>query len=141
MEIPKPYLNRGHYMENMSFPENSNELIIIPSNQKGTGFIKTCYDPRLKGIMSEQEFKFVIEQAAKINAKAFSEKRIADSGQTPKMFVWSLTISYALTAVSALMLYFSLFLEEPQNLLIVTYSILAFAFATVISVMVLNYKT
>ena len=48
-------------MENMKFPYNSNELIIIPSNRKGTGFIKTCYDPRLTGIMSEPEFKFVIE--------------------------------------------------------------------------------
>ena len=65
-------------MENMEFPKNSNEIIIIPSNSKGTGFIKTCYDPRLKGIMSENEFKFVIEQAAKINAKAYSEKRIGD---------------------------------------------------------------
>lgn len=64
-------------MENMKFPDNSNQLIIIPSNRKGTGFIKTCYDPRLKGIMTESEFKFVIEQAAKINAKAYSEKRIA----------------------------------------------------------------
>lgn len=53
-EVPMQYFSRGHYMENLVFPENSPELIVIPSNRKGTGFIKSCYDPRyLKGIMTE----------------------------------------------------------------------------------------
>eukprot|EP00347_Sterkiella_histriomuscorum_P024365 403331373 len=140
-EIPRQYLNRGHYMENMKFPENSNDLIIIPSNRKGTGFIKTCYDPRLKGIMSEQEFKFVIEQAAKINAKAYSEKRIADAAQTPKWFVWILTISTLLTGCVLLMLYFSVFQDDPTTLNIVAYSILSCCLTLVSGVMMLNYKT
>ncbi|CDW90901.1 UNKNOWN [Stylonychia lemnae] len=140
-EIPRQYLNRGHYMENMKFPDNSNELIIIPSNRKGTGFIKTCYDPRLKGIMSEQEFKFVIEQAAKINAKAYSEKRIGDAAQTPKWFVWILTISSSLTGVVMLMLYLSIFQDDPTTILMVAYSILATCLTLVSSVMILNYKS
>ena len=52
--VPDAYFSRGHYMENLVFPKNSPSLVVIPSNSKGTGFIKSCYDPRfLKGIMSE----------------------------------------------------------------------------------------
>ena len=138
--IPKGYLNRGHYMESMSFPENSDELIIIPSNQKGTGFIKTCYDPRLKGIMSEQEFKFIIDQAAKINAKAFSQKRLADSGQTPKWFVWSLTVVFSLTFIGQMLLYFAL-MQDYDMLMVSAYGIIAFCFVLAVTVMILNYKT
>ena len=40
------FLNRGDQMDHMIFPENAPGRIIIPSNRKGTGFLKTCYDPR-----------------------------------------------------------------------------------------------
>ena len=44
-EVPSEFLSRGDYMAHIKFPENSPSLVIIPSNKKGTGFIKTCYDP------------------------------------------------------------------------------------------------
>jgi len=127
-------------MENIKFPENSNELIIVPSNNKGTGFIKTCYDPRLKGIMSEKEFKFVIEQAAKINAKAYSEKRIADAAQTPKWSVWLLTLSSLFTFVVFFVLYYAMFNENPTTMFIAAYSMLAASIAIVTSIMMVNYR-
>ena len=56
-------------MNNLIIPKNSPELVIIPSNNKGTGFLRNTYDIRfLSGIIKEQEFLFVIDQAAKINA-------------------------------------------------------------------------
>lgn len=147
-EVPRQYLNRGHYMENMKFPENSNELVIIPSNRKGTGFIKTCYDPRLKGIMTEQEFKFIIEQAAKINAKAYSQKRIGDEARTPKWFVWNLTIASAMTCIVFFLLHsylselelYDIFYDETGTFFIVTYSILTISVTLVAGVMILNYR-
>jgi hypothetical protein len=75
----KCFLNRGDFMEHIKFPENSPALIVIPSNKEGTGFLKYCYDERhLKGSITEEEFDTVVENAARISAKAYSKKRIMD---------------------------------------------------------------
>lgn len=41
----------------MKFPANTKNLVIIPSNEKGTGFLRTSYDKEiLEGIMDSKEF-------------------------------------------------------------------------------------
>ena len=66
-------------MEHIKFPENSSNLIVIPSNKEGTGFLKYCYDERyLKSRITEEQFDSVVETCAKIAAKAYSKKRIMD---------------------------------------------------------------
>lgn len=75
----KCFLNRGDFMEHIKFPENSPFLIVIPSNKEGTGFLKYCFDERhLKGSITEEEFDNVVENSAKLSAKAYSKKRIMD---------------------------------------------------------------
>lgn len=40
-------------MKNLKFPSNTQHLVVIPSNEKGTGFLRTCYDKDiLEGIIS-----------------------------------------------------------------------------------------
>jgi len=44
-------------MKALMFPENSSNLVVIPSNEKGTGFLRTCYDEDvLKGILTKDDF-------------------------------------------------------------------------------------
>jgi hypothetical protein len=44
-------------MKALKFPENSPNLVVIPSNEKGTGFLRTCYDEGiLKNIMDKDTF-------------------------------------------------------------------------------------
>lgn len=40
----KSFINRGDLMKNLRFPRNTPNLVVIPSNEKGTGFLRTCYD-------------------------------------------------------------------------------------------------
>lgn len=40
----KSFINRGELMKNLKFPSNNMNLVVIPSNEKGTGFLRTCYD-------------------------------------------------------------------------------------------------
>lgn len=64
----------------MKFPENNKNLVIIPSNIKGTGFLRTCYDKKiLSDIMDEKEFMFVVDAASKVAAIVYSRKRLADT--------------------------------------------------------------
>lgn len=64
----------------MLFPCNNQNLVIVPSNIKGTGFLRTCYDKEyLKGIMPEDEFLEVVDMASKIVANVYTRKRLADT--------------------------------------------------------------
>jgi hypothetical protein len=104
----KCFLNRGDFMEHIKFPENSPALIVIPSNKEGTGFLKYCYDERhLKGIITEEEFDTVVENAARLSAKAYSKKRIMDKRGISKnnwgimMLSSLLTLGYVLILITA----------------------------------------
>ena len=51
------FISRGELMKTMKFPENNKNLVIIPSNIKGTGFLRTCYDKQvLFRVIDEKEF-------------------------------------------------------------------------------------
>lgn len=64
----------------MLFPLNNSNLVIIPSNIKGTGFLRTCYDKDILDlVMTEEEFLEVIDMASKIVAKVYTKKRLADT--------------------------------------------------------------
>jgi hypothetical protein len=44
-------------MKHLKFPNNNSNLVVIPSNEKGTGFLRTCYDKEiLDGIITPEEF-------------------------------------------------------------------------------------
>lgn len=44
-------------MKALKFPENSQTLVVIPSNEKGTGFLRTCYDADiLEGLLTKDQF-------------------------------------------------------------------------------------
>ena len=39
-------------MKSLKFPQNHQNLVVVPSNEKGTGFLRTCYDKEtLDGVM------------------------------------------------------------------------------------------
>eukprot|EP00349_Pseudokeronopsis_sp_Brazil_P004356 CAMPEP_0202960782 /NCGR_PEP_ID=MMETSP1396-20130829/4936_1 /ASSEMBLY_ACC=CAM_ASM_000872 /TAXON_ID= /ORGANISM="Pseudokeronopsis sp., Strain Brazil" /LENGTH=40 /DNA_ID= /DNA_START= /DNA_END= /DNA_ORIENTATION= len=39
-------------MKELKFPDNNENLVIIPSNNKGTGFMRTCYiEEILEGVI------------------------------------------------------------------------------------------
>jgi hypothetical protein len=127
-------------MKHIKYPNNSPELVIVPSNEKGTGFLRTCYDPRyLSGIMKEVEFTYIIDVAAKINAKVYSEKRLADISGTPKIFIWLLILSYTMTLAVFVALYMTLGSKYGKVLSEVCYALLSGSIIIVIGVMITNF--
>ena len=58
----KTYINRADYMNSIKFPQNSQSLVVIPSNEKGTGFLRTCYSKEiLDSIMDQEEFQAIVD--------------------------------------------------------------------------------
>ena len=67
-------------MKHLKFPSNTQSLVVIPSNEKGTGFLRTCYDKQiLDGILTQDEFQDIVDMASKVVAKVYSKKRLADT--------------------------------------------------------------
>jgi hypothetical protein len=49
-------------MKHLKFPSNTQNLVVVPSNEKGTGFLRTCYDKQnLEGVLTKEEFQDVID--------------------------------------------------------------------------------
>ncbi len=126
-------------MEHLEFPENTPNRLVVPSNEKGTGFLLTCYDHRiLNGVIKEAEFNFVIEQAAKINSRVYSQKRIGDTASIPKNMVTLLILGYFLTVIFFVLIYIGM---EMENYLIeyVAYFVQLAAVMLVVSTSLMNY--
>lgn len=69
MRIKRAKLSRAEYMKSLKIPENSEQLVVVSSNEKGTGFMKNAYDERfLKNVINKKYFDHVIENVNKINA-------------------------------------------------------------------------
>ena len=78
-------MDRSAIMDKILFPENSEDLVVIPSNKEGTGFLNHCYSKEyLKNFLHEEEFNKIVLAASKIAANAYSKKRILDKQGIPK---------------------------------------------------------
>ena len=89
--------------------------------------------------MSEQEFKFVIDQATHITGKVYSEKRIAGSGILPRKFIWLLGIAYIFTGIVLFTMFLAMYQNEKIIFMLVSYSMLGVSAILAITVMLLNY--
>ena len=72
--IPKmKLLDRAQLMDLMLFPQNTKQMVIVPSNKEGTGFLNHCFEPKyLKGYCSEMEFNAIVLVSSRIAATQYS---------------------------------------------------------------------
>ena len=133
---PQPDQSVFKQMNNLLFPANSQNLVIIPSNIKGTGFLRTCYDEAvLDGLIGEEEFLEVIDASTKIVSKVYTKKRLADTAgidRNKEVFIYvSITLAilyfviiysaisldnFILEIISYLMLFISFLIMVPLSL-------------------------
>ena len=101
------YISRTELMEKVNFPENNSNLVVIKSNEKGIGFLKTCYDAKiLTGTIRKEEFDGVIEKASNIIGNVYSDKRKFDSQGISPYYKLGLLISVALSFTFLVMAYY-----------------------------------
>lgn len=80
--------------------------MVIPSNEKGTGFLRTCYDAEvLDGILEQKDFQAVVDSASKVVAKVYSRKRLADTAGIDNYKFWISFISFMLAILFLGMIY------------------------------------
>jgi len=85
--------------------------VIIPSNIKGTGFLKNLFPknrPFLGGLITKKEFDEIIEKVSKQTALAYSYNRKKDvEGISPAVII-SLFISTILLLVYFFLMYYGI---------------------------------
>ena len=119
-------------MDSMNFPENNQNLVIIPSNIKGTGFLRMCYpEDILSGVISEEEFLSVIDEASKVVATCYTKKRLADAAGIDKRKILIVFLS-SLFAASFLILIYLAILKDSLYLEIASYCCLFICFLLII---------
>lgn len=101
------YMTRTELMEHINFPSNSPNLIVIKSNDKGIGFLKTMYDSRYcAGVISKDEFDSIIERASNLMGKVYSKKRNMDTQGVPIWYKLSLFLSLLIAFAFLVMAYY-----------------------------------
>ena len=101
------YLTRSELMEMINFPENSPNLVVIKSNDKGIGFLKTMYDGRfLAGLVTKDEFDSIIEKTSNMMGNVYSKKRKIDSQGVPGWYKIALLLAMAIAFAFLVMAYY-----------------------------------
>lgn len=125
-------------MEMVNFPSNSPNLVVIKSNDKGIGFLKTQYDARYcAGVINKDEFDSIIERASNLMGGVYSKKRKMDSQGVPLWYKISLLLSVLVALIFLIMAYYL-----PENDLwyqILTFALLAVSLALVSIISLVNF--
>lgn len=127
-------------------PESRPNMIVVPMNRHGDGYLVKCYDERyLKGIMGRSEFYHIATEISRITAHAYSENRIVDVGHVPRKLVWMLVFSYIISITALLLMYLAIDNGPypgltPDNVFLgLMITLLAIGAGVAMSVMFLNY--
>eukprot|EP00347_Sterkiella_histriomuscorum_P019658 403340779 len=107
------FRDRTEMMKALKFPENGPTLVVIPSNEKGTGFLRTCYDADvLEGLLTKNEFQNVVDVAGKVVAKVYSKKRLADTAGIDNYKFWLSCLSFTLAILFLGIIYVAIDIES-----------------------------
>lgn len=132
------YLTRTELMEMINFPSNTPNLIVIKSNDKGIGFLKTMYDSRYcAGVITKDEFDSIIERASNLMGGVYSKKRKMDTQGVPTWYKLSLLLSCAIALAFLIMAYYL-----PENDLwyeILTFALLVVSLLIVSGISLINF--
>lgn len=132
------YCTRSELMEMINFPPNSANLVVIKSNDKGIGFLKTQYDARYcAGVINKDEFDAIIERASNLMGGVYSKKRKMDSQGVPLWYKLTLLFSVLVALVFLIMAYYL-----PENDLwyqVLTFALLGVSLTLVSLISLINF--
>ena len=92
-------------------PLSEETCVLIPSNLKGTGFLKNLFKPNreyLGGLIERKKFNKIVENCMKIAAKAYSHNRKKDVEGISTLVILLLILSSALMLCFVFLLYYGI---------------------------------
>ncbi|CDW79881.1 UNKNOWN [Stylonychia lemnae] len=104
---PSTLITRADFMSHIQIPISNINRVIIPSNSVGNSFKRTCYDREiLKDMITEEEFKKVVDELCKIAQKCYSQKRVLDNSKMAPIISQLYFLSFALITSFTFLIYY-----------------------------------
>lgn len=114
--------------------------MIIPSNEKGTGFLRTCYSyDILYGVLEKDEFLKIIDMSSKVVAKVYSKKRLAENAGIDRFKIILSFIAMALATIFLCTIYLGILIDNTL-LEVSSYGTIIFSFFFIIGISVLECR-
>ena len=104
------FQRRGHQRE-IQVPFSNENMVVIPSNMKGTGFIRNTWfknRPYSGGIIKMKEFNGILDTCSQITAKVYSHNRNKEVEGISKGVIMSLGLSTVLLLVFFFLMYYGI---------------------------------
>ena len=92
-------------------PLSSEDLVIIPSNKRGTGFMRNRFRDNKRfigGLIDKTEFNQIIDSCSKLTALAYSKHRKLDVEGIPSSIVAALALSSLLLISYFFLMYYGI---------------------------------
>ena len=102
---------RGGQPKEIYVPLSDETCVIIPSNIKGTGFLKNLYKSNrqyLGGLISRKDFDNIVEGCAKLTALVYSHNRKKDVEGIPNIIMFFLALSSCMMISFIFLLYYGI---------------------------------
>jgi len=135
---------RGGQTINLPIPSDSSLVVHIPSNKKGTGFVRKQYNrlkPYVGGLISSKDFKSAIDTAAVLTAKVYSHNRKKDVEGISNMQVLIMLFCCLLVVIYFIFMYYGI-LNDSYNMKLTAYFLLLIScFITIVNGVINFYQS
>ena len=139
-ENPNKFFTRQDIMEHLRLPRSSPGLIVIRSNNMGTGFRRDCYiEDFCSHLISKEEFGNIIDTCSDKTKRLYTKKRHADGMKTPLGIKMVYLLSTAMLSVYLVLSYYAPDNKNNFTYDVIQYSCLAAAITLMILVTIFNY--
>jgi len=116
-------------------------MVVIQSNKKGTGFLRTTWwtnRPYIGGVLKMKEYNGIIDTCSTIVAKVYSHNRNKDVEGINKFVMYSLMISTVMLFTFFFLLYYGI-RDDNANLRIAGFFILGISVLITLVIGIVNF--
>ena len=96
--IEERYQTREEIYDDIRYPENTSNLVIVKANTKGIGYLNGLYsEEQLKDYISEKDFDACVLKLTRTIMRAYKKKRNKDNAGVPILFKIMFAIAFVLS--------------------------------------------
>jgi len=137
----KILFQRGGHQREILVPKSSETMVVVPSNMKGTGFLRNLWwqnRPYLGGVIKMKEFNGIIDTCSQITAKVYSHNRKKDVEGINMGIIIALGLSTVLLLCFFFLMYYGI-RDDDEKARIAGFFLLAISVFITLVIGVVNF--
>jgi hypothetical protein len=137
----KVTFSRGGHQKEVFVPKSADNMVIVASNMKGTGFMRNTWwvnRPYIGGVLKMKEFNGIIDTCSQIVAKVYSHNRKKDVEGINQGVLLALGLSTALLFCFFFLMYYGI-RDDNENARIAGFFMLAISVFITLVIGIVNF--